>query len=113
MTVLLNVGPLQEIIKEKLGTKQEFLSSIGLTVTEYLKQAPPDDTRLFIWTLEEHRDDYLSCHAILDEYFDMMGTCLTWPVQYFFFFFGCIFPLCHFNISFLFFRWALFSLKKV
>ncbi|XP_071317554.1 E3 ubiquitin-protein ligase TTC3 isoform X2 [Trachinotus anak] len=76
LALLLNFGPLQEMILEKLGTRPELFSSIGLTVTEYLKQASPHDMRLFIWTLEEHRDEYLSCHAILDEYFDMMdGHC--------------------------------------
>lgn len=73
LNLLLRFGPVEELIMEKLGTRPELLSSIGLTVAEYLKQAPPHDTRLFIWALEEHRDEYLSCHAILDEYFDMMG----------------------------------------
>lgn len=62
------------MILEKLDTKPEFFSRLGLTVTEYLKQASAQDMRLFIWTLEEHREDYVSCHTILDEYFDMMGT---------------------------------------
>ncbi|XP_073335984.1 E3 ubiquitin-protein ligase TTC3 [Pagrus major] len=76
LAFLLNFAPLQEVIIEKLGTRPEQFSSIGLTVTEYLKQAPPHDMRLFIWTLEEHRDEYVSCHTILDEYFDMMdGHC--------------------------------------
>ncbi|XP_067464760.1 E3 ubiquitin-protein ligase TTC3-like [Thunnus thynnus] len=76
LALLLNFGPLQEMIIEKIGVRPELFSSIGLTVTEYLKQAPPHDMRLFIWTLEEHRDDYDSCHTILDEYFDMMdGHC--------------------------------------
>ncbi|KAM8742285.1 E3 ubiquitin-protein ligase TTC3 isoform 2-T2 [Acanthopagrus schlegelii] len=76
LAFLLNFAPLQEVIIEKLGTRPEQFSSIGLTVTEYLKQAPPHDMRLFIWTLEEHRDEYVSCHSILDEYFDMMdGHC--------------------------------------
>ncbi|XP_035522663.1 E3 ubiquitin-protein ligase TTC3 [Morone saxatilis] len=76
LSFLLNFGPLQEVIIEKLGTRPELFSSIGLTVTEYLKQAPPDDMRLFIWTLEEHREEYVSCHIILEEYFDMMdGHC--------------------------------------
>ncbi|XP_047462561.1 E3 ubiquitin-protein ligase TTC3 isoform X2 [Mugil cephalus] len=76
LALLLTFDPLQQMILEKLGTRPELLSSIGLSVTEYLKQAPTDDLRLFIWTLEEHRDDYVSCHAILDEYFDMMdGHC--------------------------------------
>lgn len=73
LALLFNFGPLQDIIIAKLGTSPELFSSIGLTVTEYLKQAQPHDIRLFIWTLEEHRDKYLSCHTLLDEYFDMMG----------------------------------------
>ncbi|KAG7217207.1 hypothetical protein INR49_027751 [Caranx melampygus] len=76
LTVLLSFDPLQEMIIDRLNAKPELISSIGLTVTDYLKQASPHDMRLFIWTLEEHRDDYLSCHTILDEYFDMMdGLC--------------------------------------
>lgn len=74
LSLLLKFGPLQDMIIEKLGTSPELFSSIGLTVTEYLKQAPLHDMRLFIWTLEEHRDEYVSCHTILDEYFDMLGT---------------------------------------
>uniref|UniRef100_A0A3Q0SCZ1 RING-type E3 ubiquitin transferase n=1 Tax=Amphilophus citrinellus TaxID=61819 RepID=A0A3Q0SCZ1_AMPCI len=76
LSLLLKFGPLQDMIIEKLGTSPELFSSIGLTVTEYLKQAPPHDMRLFIWTLEEHRDEFVSCHTILDEYFDMLdGHC--------------------------------------
>ncbi|KAM7398393.1 hypothetical protein PAMA_006344 [Pampus argenteus] len=76
LALLLTFDPLQEMIIERLGTRPELFSSIGLTVTEYLKQAPPHDMRLFIWTLEEHRDEYVSCHGILDDYFDMMdGHC--------------------------------------
>uniref|UniRef100_A0A3B4FQ11 Tetratricopeptide repeat domain 3 n=1 Tax=Pundamilia nyererei TaxID=303518 RepID=A0A3B4FQ11_9CICH len=76
LSLLLKFGPLQDMIIEKLGTSPELFSSIGLTVTEYLKQAPPHDMRLFIWTMDEHRDEYVSCHTILDEYFDMLdGHC--------------------------------------
>lgn len=76
LSLLLSFSPLQEIIIEKLDSKPEFFSSLGLTVTEYLKQSAPHDMRLFIWTLEEHRDQYVSCQTILDEYFDMMdGLC--------------------------------------
>lgn len=74
LTILLRFEPLQEMFIEKLGSKPELLPSIGLSVTEYLKQAPAHDTRLFIWALEEHRDQYDPFHSILDEYFDMMGT---------------------------------------
>lgn len=73
LTILLQFEPLQEMFIEKLGSKPELLSSIGLSVTDYLKQAPAHDTRLVIWALEEHRDQYDSFHSILDEYFDM-GT---------------------------------------
>ncbi|KAM8899891.1 E3 ubiquitin-protein ligase TTC3 isoform 2-T2 [Spinachia spinachia] len=74
LSLLLNFGPLQDAIIEKFGTGTELFSS-SVTVTEHLKQAPPHDMRLFIWTLEEHRDKYLTCHQILDDYFDMDGHC--------------------------------------
>lgn len=74
LSILMRFEPLQEMIIEKLDAKPELLSSIGLSVTEYLKQAPAQDTRLFIWALEEHRDQYVPLHSILDDYFDMMGT---------------------------------------
>uniref|UniRef100_G3QC75 RING-type E3 ubiquitin transferase n=1 Tax=Gasterosteus aculeatus aculeatus TaxID=481459 RepID=G3QC75_GASAC len=74
LSFLLNFGPLQDAIIEKFGTRTELFSS-SVTVTEHLKQAPPHDMRLFIWTLEEHRDKYLTCHQILDDYFDMDGHC--------------------------------------
>lgn len=76
LTILLEFEPIQEMVIEKLGTKPELLSSIGLSVTEYLKQAPAQDTRLFIWALEEHRDNYVPFHSILDGYFDIMGMYL-------------------------------------
>ncbi|KAJ0004132.1 hypothetical protein NQD34_010346 [Periophthalmus magnuspinnatus] len=76
LSLLLNFGPVQEIILEKLGSKPEVFSSLGLTLTEYLRQSPAQDMRLFIWALEEHRHHYVSCHSILDHYFDMMdGIC--------------------------------------
>ncbi|XP_034033385.1 E3 ubiquitin-protein ligase TTC3 [Thalassophryne amazonica] len=76
LELVFHFGPLQEMIIEKLGTPVELFPSLGLTVTEYFKQAPAQDMRLFIWTLEEHRDHYVSCHPILDEYFDIMdGHC--------------------------------------
>ncbi|XP_037322958.2 E3 ubiquitin-protein ligase TTC3 [Pungitius pungitius] len=74
LSILLNFGPLQDAIIEKFGTRTELFSS-SVTVTDHLKQAPPHDMRLFIWTLEEHRDKYLTCHQILDDYFDMDGHC--------------------------------------
>ncbi|XP_010869150.3 E3 ubiquitin-protein ligase TTC3 isoform X2 [Esox lucius] len=75
---LLSFPPVQDMLIEKFGTMPMFFSSHGLTVTEYLKQAPPHEKRLFIWTLEEHRDQYTSCHTVLDEYFEIMdGFCLV------------------------------------
>ncbi|XP_055798331.1 E3 ubiquitin-protein ligase TTC3-like isoform X4 [Salvelinus fontinalis] len=75
---LLQFAPLQDMLIEKFGTMPELFSRLGLTVTEYLKQAPPQEMRLFIWTLEEHRDQYASCHAALDYYFEIMdGLCVV------------------------------------
>ncbi|XP_074528283.1 E3 ubiquitin-protein ligase TTC3 [Halichoeres trimaculatus] len=76
LSFLLYFTPLKEVIIDKLGIKPELFSNAGLTLTEYLKEAQPHDTRLFIWTLEEHRDAYVSLQSLLDEYFDMMdGHC--------------------------------------
>ncbi|KAM6970068.1 E3 ubiquitin-protein ligase TTC3 [Aplochiton taeniatus] len=79
---LLAFAPLQDTLIEKFGVMPEaFFSRAGLPVTEYLKQAASLEVRLFIWTLEEHRDighTYASCHSVLDEYFEMMdGLCLV------------------------------------
>ncbi|XP_071031002.1 E3 ubiquitin-protein ligase TTC3 [Oncorhynchus clarkii lewisi] len=75
---LLNFAPLQDMLIEKFGTMPEFFSRLGLTLTEYLKQAPSQEMRLFIWTLEEHRDQYTTCHTVLDDYFELMdGHCLV------------------------------------
>ncbi|KAJ8267134.1 hypothetical protein GJAV_G00138870 [Gymnothorax javanicus] len=74
---LLEFGPMQDAIIEKFGTLPEIFSK-GFTVTDYLKQAPPSEARLFIWTLEEHRHLYPLFHHALNEYFDIMdGTCLV------------------------------------
>lgn len=70
---LLHFAPLQDMLIEKFGTMPEFFSRLGLTLTEYLKQAPSQEMRLFIWTLEEHRDQYATCHTVLDDYFEIMG----------------------------------------
>ncbi|KAK7907059.1 hypothetical protein WMY93_015671 [Mugilogobius chulae] len=76
LSLLLRFGPVQDVILDKLGSKPEVFSSLGLTLTEYLRQSPAQDMRLFIWALEEHRQHYTSCHSILDNYFDMMdGLC--------------------------------------
>lgn len=75
LSTVLTFSPLQEVILEKLGAMPDLFSSVGVTMTDYLKQAPPDDVRLFIWALEEHRDEFVSCHSMLDDFFDMMGTC--------------------------------------
>lgn len=89
LSLLLKFEPIQEMIIEKLDTRPEIFSSIDISVTEYLKQAPAHDMRLFIWTLEEHRDDYISCHTMLDEYFDMMGMYFKNDSHLF----GCFFSL--------------------
>lgn len=67
---LLTFTPLQETLIEKFGTVPELFDRDGLTVMEYLRQAPAKEMRLFIWTLESNRERYHSCHAILDQYFE-------------------------------------------
>ncbi|KAK3550077.1 hypothetical protein QTP86_019173 [Hemibagrus guttatus] len=49
----------------------------GFTVIEYLRQAPPQEMRLFIWTMEEYREHYPSWFTILDDYFEMDSICLV------------------------------------
>lgn len=67
---LLTFTPLQETLIEKFGTVLELFDGGGLTVMEYLRQAPAKEMRLFIWTLESNRECYRSCHPILDQYFE-------------------------------------------
>ncbi|XP_050976999.1 E3 ubiquitin-protein ligase TTC3 isoform X2 [Labeo rohita] len=74
---LLTFTPLQETLIEKFGTVPELFDSGGLTVMEYLRQAPAKEMRLFIWTLESNRERYQSCHPILDQYFEDDAVCLV------------------------------------
>ncbi|XP_054611276.1 E3 ubiquitin-protein ligase TTC3 isoform X2 [Dunckerocampus dactyliophorus] len=74
LTLLLSFAPLQEMISNNIVTSPEFTSNKGLN--KYVRRAAPHEMRLFIWTLEEHRDLYVSCNILLDEYFDMIdGHC--------------------------------------
>ncbi|XP_067288766.1 E3 ubiquitin-protein ligase TTC3 [Pseudorasbora parva] len=73
---LLTFGPLQDIL-EKFGPVAELFDRDGFTVMEYLRQAPAKEMRLLIWTLESHRERYLSCHSILDQYFEDDAVCLV------------------------------------
>uniref|UniRef100_A0A8C9RJF8 RING-type E3 ubiquitin transferase n=1 Tax=Scleropages formosus TaxID=113540 RepID=A0A8C9RJF8_SCLFO len=85
---LLSFMPLQDILVEKFGTVPEFFSGAGLTVTEYLKQAPAHEMRIFIWLLEVNRDQFDSCQHVLNEYFEIMGKCYTefsWKIGSYFF----------------------------
>ena len=70
---LLHFAPLQDLLVKKFEWRPELLSQSGITLTEYLKGAPPQDLRVFIWALEEHRDLYDHCHSMLDEFFDILG----------------------------------------
>ncbi|KAJ3589267.1 hypothetical protein NHX12_010113 [Muraenolepis orangiensis] len=75
---LLNFAPLQDVLVKKFESRPELLSQSGIGVVEYLRRAPVQDVRLFIWTLEEHRDHYNYCHTILDEFFEILdGDCLV------------------------------------
>lgn len=73
LSKVLYFSPLQEVVLDKLGITPDSFSSVDVTVTDFLKQAVADDVRLFIWALEEHREDFAPCHSVLDYYFDMMG----------------------------------------
>ncbi|XP_077402807.1 E3 ubiquitin-protein ligase TTC3 isoform X2 [Vanacampus margaritifer] len=74
LTPLLTFAPLKEIISKNSPPGSDFISS---HLTKYVKQAPSHEMRLFIWTLEEHRDIYVSFNILLDEYFVSMidGHC--------------------------------------
>ncbi|KAL1267240.1 hypothetical protein QQF64_002915, partial [Cirrhinus molitorella] len=74
---LLAFAPLHETLIETFGTVPELFDSEGLTVMEYLRQAPAKEMRLFIWTLESNRERYHSCHPILDQYFEDDAVCLV------------------------------------
>ncbi|XP_062870682.1 E3 ubiquitin-protein ligase TTC3 isoform X2 [Trichomycterus rosablanca] len=73
---LLKFPPLQDL-SEKFGPMQELLGDPGFTLQDYLRQAAPQEMRLFVWALEEHRERYPSCFASLDEYFEMDAVCLV------------------------------------
>ncbi|XP_073686273.1 E3 ubiquitin-protein ligase TTC3 [Garra rufa] len=74
---LLSFTPLHQTLIEKFGTVPELFDRDGLTVMEYLRQAPAKEMRLFIWTLESNRERYHSCHPILDQYFEDDAVCLV------------------------------------
>lgn len=76
---VLHFGPLQEVVLDKLGMTADSFPNADVTLTDFLKQAVADDVRLFIWALEEHREDFAPCHSLLDYYFDMMGMCILPP----------------------------------
>lgn len=67
---LLSFTPLQETLIQTFGSVPQLFERDGLTVMEYLRQAPAKDMRLFIWTLESNRERYHSCSFILDQYFE-------------------------------------------
>lgn len=76
LSSVLHFGPLREVVLDKLGMTPDSFPNADVTLTDFLKQAMADDVRLFIWALEEHREDFAPCHSLLDYYFDMMGTCI-------------------------------------
>lgn len=78
---VLHFGPLQEVVSDKLGMTADSFPNADVTLMDFLKQAVADDVRLFIWALEEHREDFAPCHSLLDYYFDMMGMCILPPCR--------------------------------
>lgn len=75
LSKVLHFDPLREVVLDKLGMTPDSFPNADVTLTDFLKQAVADDVRLFIWALEEHREDLAPCHSLLDYYFNMMGTC--------------------------------------
>ncbi|XP_019728437.1 E3 ubiquitin-protein ligase TTC3 isoform X3 [Hippocampus comes] len=74
LSPLLTFAPLKEIISDHDPPGADLTSS---NLTKYVKWAPPHEMRLFIWTLEEHKDVNISLNNLLDEYFVCMidGHC--------------------------------------
>lgn len=74
---LLYFLPLQDMLAKHFASS-ELLPQSGTALMDYLRRAPPQEVRLFIWTLEEHRHHYDHCHTILDAYFEILGKWLLW-----------------------------------
>ena len=68
---LLHFAPMKML--RKFESQPELLRQPGITFPQYLKGAPAQDWRVFIWTLEEHRGQFECCHTMLDEFFDILG----------------------------------------
>ncbi|KAF5892632.1 E3 ubiquitin-protein ligase TTC3 isoform X3, partial [Clarias magur] len=66
LTSLLEFSPLHDAFHNK-----------DFTLIEYLRQASAQEMRLFIWTLEEHREHYPSWFSVLDDYFELDAICLV------------------------------------
>ncbi|KAG7251200.1 hypothetical protein CRUP_009646, partial [Coryphaenoides rupestris] len=77
---LLHFAPLQDVLTKQFA-RPELLRQSGVALMDYLRRAPPQDVRLFIWTLEEHRHHYDHCHTILDEYFEILDHCWSPAVR--------------------------------
>ncbi|TRY96799.1 hypothetical protein DNTS_033787 [Danionella cerebrum] len=76
---LLTFTPLLECLRDHLKSFSALSDSKNqaLKVMEHLQQAPAKDKRLFIWSLEAHRQFYDSIHIALDQYFEDGGYGIT------------------------------------
>lgn len=82
LSPLLDFYPFMEFLTEKFGTKPVFLNSGTCALVDYIKQAPQQEMRLFIWSLENNVEMFPSLKHILNEYFEVMGECLnSWRME--------------------------------
>ncbi|XP_059912346.1 E3 ubiquitin-protein ligase TTC3 [Gadus macrocephalus] len=74
---LLPFEPMKMVMVRKFESQPELVRQPGITFPQYLKGAPAQDLRVFIWSLEEHRGQFECCHTMLDEFFDILdGDCV-------------------------------------
>ncbi|XP_048873587.1 E3 ubiquitin-protein ligase TTC3 isoform X2 [Brienomyrus brachyistius] len=75
---LLAFQPLRDAIMEKTGDLPSLLVGAATTVTGCLRAAGDLEVmRLFIWVLEENREKFVSCHQVLNTFFEMDCLCVV------------------------------------
>ncbi|XP_023695952.2 E3 ubiquitin-protein ligase TTC3 [Paramormyrops kingsleyae] len=75
---LLAFQPLHDAIMETSGALPSLLVGAATTVTGCLRAAGDLEVmRLFIWVLEENRENFVSCHQVLNTFFEMDCLCVV------------------------------------